>query len=87
MKKFEYMEFDNGDFVFDKKQFTKEKALEIAKEETDIFDDMTAEDVKEGYVAYRFDPSYCKREFDSLGAYFYVPEDSRGSFEVWVVQA
>lgn len=85
IKRFNYGEFDNNDFVFNQDKYSKEEALSIAQKETDSFDDYTVEDVKEAYVAYRFDPSYCQHEFDSNGAYFYVPKGSRGSFPVWVI--
>lgn len=84
-KAFDYMEFNNDSMVFRQEKYTKQQALEIAKEENEEFNDRLIDDVKEEFVAYRFDPYYCQPEFGSNGAYMIVPKGARGSFPVWVI--
>jgi len=84
-KIFDYMEFNDDSFVFAQDKYTKETALERAKEETDVFDDYTIDDIKENYVAFRFNPHYCQSEFGSNGYYTFVKKRAIGSFAVWVI--
>jgi len=51
MKQFDYLEFDNDLWYFDKKKYTKEEALKIFNEESGL-DVATIEDVKEGQVCW-----------------------------------
>lgn len=84
-KEFSYLQFNDDSMVFAKDQYTKEQALQIAKEECEEFENRTLDDVKEGYVKYKFDPGYCQEEWGTNGAYFGCEKGARGSFPVWVI--
>jgi hypothetical protein len=89
-KKFDYMWFSvdgaNEELVFDAKKYTKEQALEIAKNEFPLGygEGFEQFEVVERYVRYYPSaPSWCG--CDSGSCYTYCPKDSRGSFKVLVI--
>ena len=51
MKQFDYLEFDNDLWYFDKKKYTKEEALKIYNEESGL-DPAAIDDVKDGEVCW-----------------------------------
>jgi len=89
MKQFDYLEFDNDLWYFDKKKYTKEEALRIYNEESGL-DAATIEDVKEGLVCW-----FPKREDYPNGCYSDVTDEVnritgkkkqyKKAFEVWII--
>lgn len=85
-KKFDYMWFIGGaneELVFDAKKYTKEQALEIAKNEFPLGYGEEFEVVERYVRYYPSTPSWCG--CDSGSCYTYCPKDSRGSFKVLVI--
>ena len=88
-KQFDYLEFDNDLWYFDKKKYTKEEALNIYNDESGL-DTATIDDVKDGLVCW-FPKAY---NFPD-GAYFDVTNETnrvtgkkriyKRAFEVWII--
>ena len=91
MKQFDYLEFDNDQWYFDKKKYTKEEALAIYNEESGL-DPATLDDVKEGEVCWF--PKVDNYDFPN-GAYIDVTNRTnrltgekkqyKNAFPVWVI--
>ena len=89
MKRFDYLEFDNDLWYFDKKKYTKEEALKIYNEESGL-DPATIDDVKEGEVCW-----FPKKDDYTDGCYSDVTNEVnpitgekkkyKKAFAVWVI--
>ena len=89
MKNFDYMEFDNDQWYFDQKKYTKQQAVDIYNEESGA-DPVTIEDVEEGKVCW-----FPKRTDYPDGCYSDVTHETnrvtgekkqyKNAFPVWVI--
>jgi len=91
MTKFDYMDFTGGsngvEFVVHSKKFTKEKAIEMLKQEHDMEDirDPVEDDFETRYVKYYVKvPEWCGYDDPDGGCYTYCKEGEKGSFPAWV---
>ncbi len=81
MKSFEYMEFDNDNWYFDQKKYTKQQSVDIYNEESGL-DPVTIEDVEEGKVCW-----FPKKQDYPDGCYVDVTNTRpyMKEFPVWVI--